>query len=108
MPAPKKCKYTSESRKCKYCHLAFMTKPTYAGSKQKFCKPAHRKAFFDEGKQPIDVIMKRQEKRMRAIAKEEAEKAVRALALQCGLFDQRPVIDNVGKEAAQSAMLNYR
>ena len=69
-------KYKSESRRCKYCHLAFMTKPTYQGSKQKFCKTAHRKAFFDEGKQPIDVIMKRHEKRVRVIVREEWEKLI--------------------------------
>lgn len=68
-------KYPSESRKCKYCGLVFVTKSTYNGSQQKFCKPAHRKAYFDEGKQPMDIILarhdKKQEKRLRQIIREE-------------------------------------
>lgn len=62
--------------KCKYCNCIFMTKGTYNGSKQKFCKPSHRKAYHDEGSKPIDVILKRQEKRLREIAREEALKVV--------------------------------
>jgi len=49
----------------------FKTKPTYNGSKMKFCSERHRKAFDKEGEKPIDVILRKQERRMHGIAREE-------------------------------------
>ena len=68
---PEKPRYPALTKRCKYCHLTFKTKPTYNGQKQEFCIPAHRKAFHDEGRKPIGAILKRQEKHMRQIAREE-------------------------------------
>ena len=68
--------YPSLRKKCKYCHLVFTTAATRNGQKQEFCKPAHRWAFAREGKKPIDVILKRQEKRLRQIAREEIQSAI--------------------------------
>jgi lysyl-tRNA synthetase class II len=42
----------------------------------KFCKAAHRKAFDKEGEKPIDVILRKQERRMRQIAREEVTAAL--------------------------------
>jgi len=69
-------KFPSVRRTCKYCGCNFNTAATYNGSKQKFCKPAHRKAYDREGEKPIDIILRKQEKRMRQIAREEIEIAV--------------------------------
>jgi hypothetical protein len=57
-----------------------------------FCRQSHRWAYAREGKKPIDYIMKKYEKRMREIAREEADNAVKRLAEQCGLFDQKEVL----------------
>ena len=68
--------YPALRKKCKYCHLVFTTAATRNGQKQEFCKPTHRWAFAREGKKPIDVILKRQEKRLRQIAREEIQSAI--------------------------------
>ncbi len=74
---PKSAKEAPETRfpskrvKCRYCKCEFNTPATYNGSQQKFCKAAHRKAFDKEGEKPIDVILRKQERRMREIAREE-------------------------------------
>lgn len=68
-------RYPSVRRKCKYCKLEFNTPATYNGQQMKFCKPAHRKAFDKEGEKPIDVILRKQEKRMREIVREEIRAA---------------------------------
>ena len=82
MPKPKKMapepKYASQKRKCRYCQVQFNTKPTYNGSKQEFCTPQHRWAYQKEGRKPIAAILKRQEKHMRQIAREEAQQEVAA------------------------------
>jgi hypothetical protein len=69
-PAPQP-KFPSLTKKCKYCHVMFKTPPTYNGQQQEFCIPAHRKAFHKEGRKPILAILKRQEKHMRQLAREE-------------------------------------
>jgi hypothetical protein len=69
-PAPQP-KFPPVTKKCKYCHVTFKTPPTYNGQQQEFCIPAHRKAFHKEGRKPIFAILKRQEKHMRQIAREE-------------------------------------
>jgi hypothetical protein len=75
---PETPRYPSVRRKCRYCGTQFNTPATYNGQQMKFCKPAHRKAFDKEGEKPIDVILKRQEKRMREIAREEIQAAIAA------------------------------
>ena len=72
-------RYPSKRVKCPYCKCAFNTPPTYNGSTQKFCKPAHRKAFDKEGEKPIDVILRKQERRMREIAREEIAASARTV-----------------------------
>ena len=72
-------RYPSKRVKCPYCKCAFNTPPTYNGSTQKFCKPAHRKAFDKEGEKPIDVILRKQERRMREIARENGTESRRSL-----------------------------
>ena len=47
--APATPRFPSEQRRCRYCKLMFKTKPTYNGSKMKFCSERHRKAFDKEG-----------------------------------------------------------
>jgi hypothetical protein len=80
-PAPQP-KFPPVTKKCKYCHVTFKTPPTYNGQQQEFCIPAHRKAFHKEGRKPILAILKRQEKHMRKIAREEASNEIqRALSL---------------------------
>lgn len=69
----KQPRFPSQKRRCKYCHVTFDTPPTYNGQHQDFCIPAHRKAFHNEGRKPIAAILKRQEKHMRQIARQEAE-----------------------------------
>jgi hypothetical protein len=64
-------RYPSQRRKCKYCGTNFNTPPTYNGSQMRFCTAAHRKAFDKEGEKPIEVILRRQEKHMRKICREE-------------------------------------
>ena len=68
---PETPRFPSVRRKCKYCGCQFNTKATYNGSQMKFCSARHRKAFDKEGEKPIDVILRRQEQRMRRIAREE-------------------------------------
>ena len=79
---PKKPKFPSVERRCKYCKVKFKTKPTYNGSKMEFCTPGHRKAFHYEGETPLGHILSRQEKRMREIAQEEIRKHFEALAVR--------------------------
>ena len=74
--AEQPAKYPSVRRTCKYCKCNFNTPPTYNGSQMQFCKPAHRKSFDKEGEKPIDVILRKQERRMRAIAREEVTAAL--------------------------------
>ena len=69
-------KYPSLTKQCRYCKLTFKTPATFNGRNQEFCIPAHRKAFHKEGRKPIAAILKRQEKHMRQIAREEAEHAI--------------------------------
>lgn len=69
--APSKPKFPSVKKRCKYCHVTFDTPPTYNGQQQEFCIEAHRKAFHKEGRKPIAAILKRQEKHMREIVREE-------------------------------------
>jgi hypothetical protein len=88
-----KPKYPSERRKCKYCGCQFNTKPTYNGSKMKFCGTPHQKAFDKEGEKPIDVILRKQERRMREIAREEAHKVIDASVLR---FQGTPKVDTEG------------
>jgi hypothetical protein len=68
---PQQPKFPSLKKRCKYCHVTFDTPPTYNGQHQDFCIEAHRKAFHKEGRKPIAAILKRQEKRMREIVREE-------------------------------------
>ena len=65
-------RFPSQRRKCKYCGTQFNTPATYNGQQMRFCTAAHRKAFDKEGEKPIDVILRKQENRMRKIAREEA------------------------------------
>lgn len=73
---PETPRFPSVRRKCKYCGCQFNTKATYNGSQMKFCSARHRKAFDKEGEKPIDVILRRQEQRMRKIAREEISAAL--------------------------------
>ena len=75
-------KFPPVRKKCKYCHVMFMTPPTYNGQQQEFCIPAHRKAFHKEGRKPILAILKRQEKHMRKIAREEARAVFEQIAAE--------------------------
>lgn len=84
--------YPALRKKCKYCHLVFTTAATRNGQKQEFCKPTHRWAFAREGKKPIDVILKRQEKRMRQIAREEIETAFAELAAVAERLGSKPEV----------------
>jgi len=70
---PKQPRFPSIQKRCKYCHLNFDTKPTYNGSQMEFCCKEHRWSFRKEGKKPIEFILRKQEKRMRQFAREEAE-----------------------------------
>lgn len=72
---PEEPRYPSVRRKCRYCGCNFNTPATYNGQQMKFCNAAHRKAFDKEGEKPIDVILRKQEKRMREIAREEIRAA---------------------------------
>lgn len=69
-------KFPALRKKCKYCRCEFTTPATANGQKMDFCKPAHRWAFAREGKKPIDFILKKQDKRMREIAREEVAAAL--------------------------------
>jgi hypothetical protein len=89
-------RYPSVRRKCKYCGTNFNTPATYNGSQMKFCKPAHRKAFDKEGEKPIDVILRKQERRMRQLAREEADIALRVATAQ--LFTLRSEFDDFRSE----------
>jgi hypothetical protein len=75
VPQPK---YPALRKKCKYCKLEFTTPATANGQKMEFCKSSHRWAFAREGKKPIDWILKKYEKRMREIAREEVRTALAA------------------------------
>lgn len=66
-------KFPALRKKCKYCKLEFTTPATANGQKMEFCKPTHRWAYAREGSKPIDAIMRKYEKRMREIAREEAD-----------------------------------
>ena len=68
---PQQPKFPPLKKRCKYCHVTFSTPPTYNGQQQDFCVEAHRKAFHKEGRKPIAAILKRQEKHMRKIVREE-------------------------------------
>jgi hypothetical protein len=85
--APKKAKpvYQSLRKKCKYCRLEFATPATATGQRMEFCRPSHRWAYAREGKKPIDYIMKKYEKRMREIAREE----ISAVAAATARFEAR-------------------
>jgi hypothetical protein len=74
-------RFPSKRVKCRYCKCAFNTPPTYNGSRMKFCCEKHQKAFDKEGEKPIDVILRKQERRMREIAREEI--AARESHLAC-------------------------
>ena len=76
---PSKPKFPSIKKKCRYCHCMFSTPPTYNGQNQEFCIEAHRKAFHKEGQKPIAAILKRQEKHMRQIAREETTDQLRKM-----------------------------
>jgi len=79
---PKRPLFPSVQRRCKYCDLMFQTKPTWNGSNMKFCCSQHRTAFSREGKKPIHMILKKQEKRMRQVAREEIEAIAQSLVQQ--------------------------
>lgn len=71
-------KYPSQNKRCKYCHTVFQTAPTYNGSKMEFCTKEHRWSYRKEGKKPIAAILKKQEKHMRAIAREVCREEIEA------------------------------
>ena len=89
-------RFPSQRRKCKYCGTQFNTPATYNGQQMRFCTAAHRKAFDKEGEKPIDVILRKQENRMRKIARDEAS----------ALFDQiyAPEIRKIVQDEIRQAL----
>ena len=105
-------KYPSQTKVCRYCKITFKTKATYNGQHQEFCVPAHRKAFNKEGQKPIGAILKRQEKHMRQIAREEIkqsgvlatmEELEKAIRIYKAFSGEGPI----GREAAQSLIDSF-
>jgi hypothetical protein len=87
----------------------FKTPATYNGSNQDFCIPAHRKAFHSEGRKPIAAILKRQEKHMRQVAREEFRADIQACRdlisqLELQLSQSRSEARKLAREEADSAL----
>jgi hypothetical protein len=99
---PSKPKFPSIKKKCRYCHCMFSTPPTYNGQNQEFCIEAHRKAFHKEGQKPIAAILKRQEKRMREIVREEISAVFRGLDGRYMSILQQVITEQENRQKAQS------
>src|ERR1700727_853936 len=100
-PARKAPRDPYRMRPCRLCKAQFRptTHVVSCANTQEFCCPPHRKEYWKYGGLPFDKLLKRMEARTREIAKEEADNAVKRLAEQCGLFDQKtgPTLEDIEK-----------